>query len=68
LGFLLAEVNGTLDRLAAMQPTLGSAGPANTLGADGDRNFEFAIQTLMTGLDAQLAHAGPFPDGQIENR
>jgi AcrR family transcriptional regulator len=68
LGFLLAEVNGTLGHLAAMQPTLGSARPASALGADGDRNFEFAVQTLIAGLDARLAHTGRSPDGQIENR
>lgn len=55
-GLLLAEVNGTLSRLAAMQPTPGSAEPAGAPDAfaDGDRGSELAIQTPIAGLEAQL--------------
>ncbi|MFD0574900.1 TetR/AcrR family transcriptional regulator C-terminal domain-containing protein [Dactylosporangium darangshiense] len=55
-GYLIAEVNGTLGRLAAMQPALESAESAGAPGAvaDGDRGFELAMQTLILGLEAQL--------------
>lgn len=55
-GFLLAEVNGSLRRLAAMQPTAEAAKPTTASGADaqGDGNFELAVQTLIAGLEAYL--------------
>ena len=58
-GFLLAEMNGTLGRLAAMQPAPGRAGSAAASGADADGNgsFELAVQTLIAGLEAHLPPA-----------
>jgi AcrR family transcriptional regulator len=51
-GFLLAEINGTLGRLAAM-PSDGSA-KASSAEEDRDRSFEFAVQTLIAGVEAHL--------------
>ncbi|MER7457999.1 TetR family transcriptional regulator [Micromonospora sp. NPDC126480] len=53
-GFLLAESNGTLGRLAAMQP--GAPGSGTPSNADMDRadSFQFAVQTLIAGLEARL--------------
>ncbi|MCP3785022.1 TetR/AcrR family transcriptional regulator [Micromonospora sp. A3M-1-15] len=58
-GFLLAEANGTLGRLAALQPAPAEAASATGSGADadGDARFEFAIQTLIAGLEAHLGPA-----------
>lgn len=58
-GFLLAEANGTLGRLAALQPAPAQAASATGSGADadGDARFEFAIQTLIAGLEAHLGPA-----------
>lgn len=58
-GFLLAEANGTLGRLATLQPAPTQATAATRSGADadGDARFEFAIQTLIAGLEAHLGPA-----------
>ncbi|MEW2328719.1 TetR/AcrR family transcriptional regulator C-terminal domain-containing protein [Micromonospora chersina] len=58
-GFLLAEANGTLGRLAALQPAPAQAASATGSGADadGDARFEFAIQALIAGLEAHLGPA-----------
>lgn len=62
-GFLLAEGNGTLGRLAALQPT-PTAGPATASSADagGDSSFTFAVQTLIAGIEARLS-PGRSPGG-----
>ncbi|NES39514.1 TetR family transcriptional regulator [Micromonospora sp. PPF5-17] len=56
-GFLLAEGNGALGRLAAMQPAPAKAAStaAAGVGADSDSSFEFAVQTLVAGLEARLS-------------
>ncbi|MFG2059294.1 TetR/AcrR family transcriptional regulator [Micromonospora sp. NPDC048930] len=54
-GFLLAEGNGTLRRLAALQPTAPASADAPSADVDGDRRFNFAIQTLIAGLEARLS-------------
>lgn len=58
-GFLLAEVNGTLGRLAAMRPAQGRAGSTAASRADAEANdsFELAVQTLIAGLEAHLPPA-----------
>jgi AcrR family transcriptional regulator len=57
-GFLLAEVNGTLGRLAAMQATAESAEPATAPCADTeDSSLRMAVQTLIAGVEAHLSRA-----------
>ncbi|MGC1211440.1 MAG: TetR/AcrR family transcriptional regulator C-terminal domain-containing protein, partial [Micromonospora sp.] len=58
-GFLLAEGNGTLGRLAALQPSPAGAEltAASRPDADDDGSFEFAVQTLIAGLQAHLPPA-----------
>ena len=60
-GFLLAEVNGTLGRLAAMRPTpTGRDRPLHRAQARRrDSSFAFAVQTLIAGLEAHLRPQPP---------
>lgn len=57
IGVLTAELNGALHQwsnLTATAPTSSGKGPANA-GPDGDRMFRLVLDTIISGVESQLA-------------
>ncbi|MGW9032251.1 TetR/AcrR family transcriptional regulator [Streptomyces sp. NPDC055722] len=57
VGVLTAELNGALHRWANLEPTAPAAGEngAADAGPDEDRMFRLVLDTIITGLESQLA-------------